>query len=180
MKLPREIWLPVVGYETAYEVSDIGRVRSLPRTIMRRNGSPQTIVGGIRATPPLGGGYPSLMLHHKGKKTTVYVHHLVAAAFIGPRPRGKEVAHSDGKKANCALRNLRYATPVENDADKIAHGTRSEGVKNGHAKLTDDQVRKIRRLSSAGARHVDLAAVYGVVPTVILKIAKGYSWRHIL
>src|SRR6266852_2032042 len=100
-----ENWVPIPDFEGLYEISDFGRIRSY-------HGN-----GCIRKTP-LVAGYASLFLNKNGQKTFFYVHHLVAFIFIGPRPQGKEVAHGYGDGSNPALSNLRYATPVENDADK--------------------------------------------------------------
>jgi hypothetical protein len=174
-----ERWRSVIGYEGLYEVSDLGRVRSLDHVVIRRNGYPQTIRGRIKKTP-LVAGYPSLVLHDRGTRSTLYVHHLVVGAFIGPRPPGKEVAHWDGDETNVTLSNLRYATPIENDADKIRHGTRTEGSRNGQARLTDQQVREIRRRSALGERRCDLAEEFGISAVNITNIVHGRIWRCLL
>lgn len=161
-----ERWLPISGYEGLYEVSDRGRIRSL-------HGA-----GKIRATP-LVAGYPSLFLSKGGKKKFFYVHALVTRAFLGPCPEGKEVAHWDGVKTNCVLANLRYATPVENDADKIKHGTRPEGTKNGHATLTEYDVIVIRTRVSAGEKQKTVGADYGVGSGRMSLIVNRIIWRHI-
>jgi hypothetical protein len=178
MKRPREIWHPIAGYEAIYEISSFGRVRSISRLIKCSDGRSIRMVGIIRKTP-LVKKYPSLFLCLNGKKTFAYVHHLVATAFIGPRPPGKEVAHNDGNAENVALTNLRYATPVENDADKIAHGTRPIGIKNGHAKINDDDVREIRLRFSHGSRLCDLGHQFSIGPEAIRKIVDRKNWKHI-
>ena len=176
--MAKERWLPVTGFEGVYEVSDFGRVRSLSRIAMRSNGYPQTILGKIRCTP-LAMGYPSLQLKHNGKMKNAYVHHLVAEAFIGRRPPGKEVAHGDGDKRNCRLKNLRYATPVENDADKIRHGTRSKGEVNGHAILTASAVLAIRQRVAAGELQRDVALDYGIRSGHVCCIVHRKIWKHL-
>jgi len=158
-----ERWLAIVGFEGFYEVSDLGRIKSL-------HGN-----GCIRATP-LVRGYPSLFLSRSGQKTFCYVHILVARAFIGPCPDGKEVAHANGDSRDASLGNLRYATPVENDADKIAHGTRPNGHKNGQSKLTEQQAIEIK---SSDWPTIDLAVKYGVSRRTIQKIIRGDRWGHL-
>jgi HNH endonuclease/NUMOD4 motif len=158
-----ERWLPIIGYEGLYFISNLGRVRSTHRG------------GAIRATP-LVAGYPSLFLSKDGVKTFFYVHILVATMFIGPRPVGKEVAHGNGASRDASLSNLRYATPVENDADKIAHGTRPNGERNGQSKLTKNQVLDIRLRYANFARTSDLAAEFGVGVRAIQKIVSGVRW----
>lgn len=174
-----EKWRDIPGYEGLYQVSSLGRIRSLARVVIYKNRAARThkIPTTIRKTP-LVTGYPSIFLSHEGKKVFFYVHHLVAAAFIGARPDGMEVAHGDGDKENCAAKNLRYATPLDNDADKITHGTRPDGERNGNAKLTAMQVLEIRR--RATERLCDLAREYGVGPNAISKVIKGERWRSLL
>ena len=81
-----EKWLPVPGY-ASYEVSDHGRVRSLDRP-----GHP----GRVRRPGP--GTYLTVSLSVDGKLRTRYIHELVAAAFLGPRPDRMDVCHGPGGK----------------------------------------------------------------------------------
>jgi hypothetical protein len=117
-----ERWLPVVGYEGLYEVSDFGRVRSLPRPGTQRGGR-------ILKLPPNSGGYPVVSLSRANRHVTRPVHVLVAAAFLGPRPNGMQVCHNDGHRTNAVLANLRYDTPGGNSQDMIRHGTSRQRAK---------------------------------------------------
>lgn len=122
---PQENWRPVPGYEGAYEVSDLGRVRSLPRIIMRANGIPQKIHGRM-LKPYVANGYPTVRIAKggdRGNGQTRLVHRLVAFAFLEPGPEGTEVCHIDGDKGNPRASNLYWGTRAENLADSIAHGT---------------------------------------------------------
>src|SRR3970282_914182 len=101
-----ERWLPVVGYEGSYEVSDLGRVRSLDRILpcgRRKKG----IV--LRPSPGANGGHLGLHLCAYSKRNA-RVHRLVLAAFVGPCPIGMEGCHDDGAPTNTRLRNLRWDT----------------------------------------------------------------------
>lgn len=111
----RETWLPVVGWEGLYEVSDLGRVRRifLPPYEGYR----------VLRLHPDGYGYPSVGLSGRGKKARPKVHKLVAEAFLGPRPPGLEICHNDGDKTNAVPSNLRYDTRIANESDKRLHGT---------------------------------------------------------
>lgn len=127
-----EKWLPIPGYEGAYEVSDLGRVRSVARTGATRR-IPQRILRQSVGTH----GYPKVTLQKglRGKSHTV--HSLVALAFLGPRPGGMEVRHMDGNRLNPASSNLRYGTPSENKRDQVRHGTHAcaskQACPRGHA-----------------------------------------------
>lgn len=72
--------------------------------------------------------------------------------------------------------HLRWDTRKGNHADKIRHGTHNRGERNLNAKLTTADVRTIRKLRGSVKQSV-LAAVYGVTPSHICGVQRGYSWR---
>ena len=116
-----ESWRPVLGYEGLYEVSDLGRVRSIPRPGTR---------GGVMRTWPNIHGYLSAGLRRDGCPNTQFnVHALVAEAFIGPRPADAQVRHFDGDQRNNAASNLLYGTQSENELDKVRHGRNRNSAK---------------------------------------------------
>ena len=114
-----EQWLPVVGWEKFYKVSDWARVRSLPRTDSLGRYWP----GKVLKTPTGAQGYPEVRLSANGIAKTRTVHPLVLEAFVGPRPEGQETRHLDGVRTHGALRNLTYGTRSENTLDQVRHGT---------------------------------------------------------
>lgn len=121
---PTEEWRAVVGYEGLYEVSDQGRVRSLPRLVYSGGGRyrrhPMTVLTVYR------GNYSKVRLKVDGRGATKNVHALVAAAFLGPRPDGMEVCHNNGRHHDNRSSNLRYDTHAANQLDQVAHGTHFE------------------------------------------------------
>src|SRR6185312_11707944 len=118
-----ERWLPVVGYEAYYAISDWGRARSLRKgMILKPSYSNQ-------------GGYGLVILTANGNAVGRYIHRLVLEAFVGPCPPGMETRHLDGDPRNCALTNLAWGTSSENKQDQIRHGTHArcwDRCKNGH------------------------------------------------
>lgn len=176
-----EEWKPVVGYENEYEVSSLGRVRSLDRTIIARGSRPFTYaIKGRIIKQCTSGKYPLVTLSYVDglykRQRPVHVHKLVAEAFIGPRPDGTEVCHDDGVKSNNDVSNLRYDTHKNNEADKERHGTRARGETHSLSKLKKEDVREIRLLA-----HVDddktLAEHYGVTKSMVNKIIKNEFWH---
>ena len=118
-----EKWLPVVGYEGVYEVSDQGRVRSLDRTDARGHrirGRMLRLVSQAATGPD---SRQTVSIHWGGVQRTRLVHHLVLEAFVSPRPDGLEACHGDGDARNNAVSNLRWGTHKSNEADKLRHGT---------------------------------------------------------
>lgn len=118
-----ERWLPVPGYEGAYEVSDQGRVRSLARTIPIKNGTHRNVSGRVLAPLTDSSGYKTVGLRKSGRGTTRRVHSLVMDVFVHPRRDGEVVCHNNGDPADNRLTNLRYGTNSENMRDKRRHGT---------------------------------------------------------
>lgn len=129
-----ERWLPVIGYEGFYEVSDMGRARSVTRVI--QNGIRRvTRTGKMRRINP--GPYRmQLSISRDGIARTVGIHTLVMAAFVGPNPEGMEICHNDGDFRNNRLDNLRYDTHQANMMDSVAHNShpfaRRDRCKKGH------------------------------------------------
>lgn len=164
-----EHWKPVVGFEQQYSISSHGRVR-------RESGRTS---GRLIATPLNKYGYPIALLSH-GKMTVRTVHRLVMAAFVGPRPEGFEINHSDGNKANNHVENLEYITRSANIRHAFKHGlnTPRQGSAHGQSKLTERAVQEIRGLIG----RLSLAAIgrkFGVSATTIAAIKRGTAWRHV-
>ena len=122
MVMLTENWRPVARHPN-YEVSSLGRVRSLPRWVFCGNDSYRWYEGRILRPTYANHGYPSVKIAGK----TLLVHSLVAEAFIGPRPQGMDIRHLDGDRRNPNVSNLRYGTRAENCQDTMLHGRWSNG-----------------------------------------------------
>lgn len=118
-----EEWRAVVGYEGAYEVSNLGRVRSCTRTV-RHPMKGRVVVLGRLMSPTVGkNGYWKVGLSREGKRRTMNVHVLVLTAFVGPRPPGMEACHGPSGCLDNSVENLRWDTPSENRYDSVRDGT---------------------------------------------------------
>jgi hypothetical protein len=115
-----EEWRMIPGYEGRYEVSDHGRIRSIPR---------RKVHGGILAAATDGAGYPSVLLYDDQGPSVRLVHRLVALTFIGPCPEGQQVRHRNGNPMDPTASNLTYGTHGQNQLDSIAHGTHVQARK---------------------------------------------------
>lgn len=167
--LPGEIWKPVVGYEGLYEVSSIGRVKSIVRTT--------PII--MKATPNITTGRFQVPLSKKGHvKKRAYVHRMVAEAFHGPCPDGMECCHNDGDHTNNHFNNLRWDTRKANWRDRRAHGNGTEGEKHATGKLKRGDVLAIRARHKPGLLGV-LAREFGVRRQTIWSIVHRKTWTHI-
>ena len=108
-----EIWKDVVGYEGYYQVSNLGRVKSLDRISSNGRKIKGKILSTKVNTPPY---YPRVSLSVNGKMKLVQVHRLVAQAFVyNPDPEHKtQVGHKDESRTNNRADNLEWVTPKEN------------------------------------------------------------------
>lgn len=160
-----ERWKSVVGFEGLYEVSDLGRVRSLRWNRVLRVGRPNR--------------YCAVSLAYGGTHKTRAVHVLVLEAFRGRRPPGKQAAHQDGDRSNNRLANLRWKTCKANHADKRRHGTQCQGESHGHAKLTRHALVVARRLRRRGLPDVRIGKLLGVHSGTIGRALSGKTWAHV-
>lgn len=125
-----ELWRPVPEWEGKYEVSNLGQVRSLDRTFIRRGDKrPQTRRGRVLrpmwTTAASGARYGSVRFTDAsaGRDEVHRVAALVCTVFHGPRPDGLVCRHLDGDSTNNAADNLAWGTPSENTHDSVRHGT---------------------------------------------------------
>jgi len=168
-----EIWLPIRGYEGLYEVSDLGRVKSLAR-IAGKNIIEDRLLRG-RVTEY---GYVRVTLSRDSRTKSFAVHRLVLEAFVGPCPEGMEGCHGNGTPADNRKDNLRWDTPESNWQDKVKHGTAPIGERNPLAKITNE-VARIVKMELAMGFPCKLVAFWNSAPlSVVQNIKKGASWRY--
>ncbi len=106
---------------------------------------------------------------------------MVAEAFIGPSPSPEHtiVAHNDGTRDNNHFSNLRWATPLENQRDRVKHGTATFGESTKRAKLTEAAVIDIRERFDSGEKSLrQLAAIHGVSRKLISDIVHRKLWKR--
>lgn len=178
------MWKPIPGYETSYEASTDGQIRSLERlvTYTRRDGRcverkypTKVLKPGLNSR-----GYEIVTLcDANNRHHTRAVHRLVLETYVGPKQQGQECRHLDGNIRNNALTNLCWGTAAENMADKIAHGTWVRGSRVGNSRLTEQQVREIKARLTEKESHASIALDYGVKTVTISAISSGRNWSWI-
>lgn len=112
-----EIWKDVVGYEGLYQVSNLGRVRSVDRTIEDKFGRikrKRLFKGKLLRLNLCKNGYIIAVLWRNQRTKSCYVHRLVAMAFIPNHENKPEIDHIDGDRSNNRSNNLRWCTRKEN------------------------------------------------------------------
>lgn len=117
-----EIWKDIVGYEGLYQVSNLGRVKSLPRFDRKGRFHSEKIKSQVNN----GNGYMIVNLKHNGKQQMRTVHRLVAEHFISNDLELPEVNHIDGNKSNNIVTNLEWCTRSENVKHAVDNGLHTE------------------------------------------------------
>lgn len=177
--MQNEEWRDILEYENYYQVSSFGRIRSVERDVLRKDGIWQHCKSYILI--PFQGttcNYLSIQLCKNNVTKKFLIHRLVAIAFLGlVRGYGLEVNHKDGNRHNNRLDNLELVSHQENIDHSIAHNLKNDyGEKSTNAKLTNKQASEIRDKWMKGMLQVDLAEMYGVAKQTICNIVHNKTY----
>lgn len=181
--MKKEIWKPVKGYEGIYEVSNMGRLRSLDRRVNSSVGG--RFAKGQLITPEVvRHGYLRFSLSKNWKKYRPQAHRLVAEHFV-PNPENKpEINHKNGIKDDNRASNLEWVTSSENTRHAIENGWHTNehltGEKSPVSKLTRKDVIKIKKLLAEGdLNQREISELFPVSSSVISNINTGRAWTHV-
>lgn len=196
--MENEIWKEIPGYAGKYEVSNLGRVKSLARKVLSRNGGLKPIPERILKQCVIK-DYCNVILCADGKTHKHgLVHRLVATVFV-PNPENKPfIDHLDGNSTNNRADNLRWCSQKENCRNPITTNRNSlakQGVKNPQFGKRNEQVhnsRKIACFSKDGEfiqvfpSIAEAVRQFGILQSGItrcatgkIKTSGGYIWRYL-
>ena len=116
-----EIWKDIRGYEGLYQVSSLGRVKSLAKEILIKNGYTRHQEERFLALHPNTHGYLTVGIYKNAKRKHRTIHRLVAEAFLPNRDKSLEVNHKDGDKINNRVDNLEWCSGYKNLAHAYEH-----------------------------------------------------------
>ena len=183
-----EEWRPITGYEGMYEVSNLGRVRSVERYVLHSTEGVVSLKKGKVLRAGLRAGYPSVVLSKEGIHKSSLVHRLVARAFpeiCGEWFEGCQINHKDECKTNDIATNLEictcsynngYGTRGERTSKKLTNGPSSKPIRQ-----YDLEGRLLKEWPSCSEIH----RTYGFTRSVIYSscdngwTAYGYKWTRI-
>ena len=165
----KEEWRSVVGYEDWYEVSSLGQVRRVS-------------TGHVLKLMRSARGYLRVLLCHDGQQEYWPVHRLVLTTFLRCRLPDEQTNHINGVKTDNRLANLEWVSQSENARHALATGLyiqrmppRKLGEQNGRAKLTEADVRLIRRVQGQ-VSQCELGRRFGVHARTISRAQRHESW----
>jgi hypothetical protein len=176
--LPDEVWKDVVGYEGRYQVSNMGRVKRLPRVVKQARGE-RLLEERIQKQTPLKSGHLHANLRRNSETHTVLIHRLVLEAFVGPCPCGFECCHEDDDSVNNILTNLYWGTRKDNIGDRRRNGILVVGERATGAKLTAGIVREIRNRLDSGELQAVIVREYGLSTAHVSNIYNRKVWVHV-
>ena len=188
-----EVWRPAVGYEKTYEVSNLGKVRSIDRFVIRKNFMFYFRKGKILKLRIGFKGYQYASLWGNKKNNKPKVHRLIAQAFI-PNPNNlPQVNHKNNNKLDNRVENLEWITNLDNIRHAWKNGFKNNnhciGEKNHFAKLTSESVREIRNsykelnklnLVSKKSKRIELAEKFNITERCIRSIVYNEVWKHVI
>ena len=160
-----EIWKDIIGYEGLYEISNLGRVKSLER-FRKGKGNGRWLLKEkiLNHSKPLD-SYEHAILCKNAKRTTILIHILVANHFVANPNNYPEVNHENGDKNCNEYWNLKWCTRKQNEEHAWATGLKSgmKGQNNPMCKLTNLQISEIRNKYQTGNYlQIHLAKEYGI------------------
>lgn len=178
-ELEKEIWKDIPGWEGLYQVSDLGRVKSLERKVNGYPGTKRISYGRILLPAVRKRDGYVVVCFNRDKYSKMYpMQRLVLLSFVGLCPEGMEACHGpDFRPINNRLNNLRWDTDRNNQMDRIKSKTDNRGERNGQSKITKNDVIEIKQLHSTNNyTEEQLSNMFGVSKATIYDIVNGRTW----
>lgn len=161
-----EKWEKIKGYEDYYEISSLGRVKSLIRKKVRSRNRPTTKKENILTNFYNESGYPTVTIRVNRKQKGFLIHRLIAQHFI-PNPNNYLIVnHLDGDKKNFSIDNLEWTTSSLNQKHAYDTGLRKK-------KISDSDKIEILRLRKEGLTYYKIADIFNVSYQLISRICKS-------
>jgi len=181
--MEEEQWKDIPDFEGIYQVSNLGKIRSLDRHYCNSSGDKRYHAGVPIKQASDTQRYKQVGLHKHGISKTFRVHVLVMLCFVGIRQGNDVINHKDGDKNNNSLNNLEYCSQSHNmyhaHSNKLIISIGLKGEANHSSKLLNWQVVEIRNLHSKGLSQKNIAIKFKVSKSLISAIVKGEIWRHL-
>lgn len=168
--MTKEVWKDIPDYESLYQASTEGRIRSVDRSGIWTGRGYRSMKGRIlKPGRNTKFGHVTVAV---GKNNSVNVHVLVLQTFVGPRPTGYDGIHLDGDASNNKLSNLKWGTRSENNEMMTRHGRQQ---------FTEKDIRYIRSTAyKYWGAQTDLAKHYDVSISIINSVAMGRNYSHVI
>ena len=175
----KEEWRPISGYERLYEISNLGRVKSLKRWIRANRTGRRIIKSKILSICVNSAGYSIVVLCNNGKKKSHMVHRLVAESFISNPTKYPCVNHKDEDKTNNNVSNLEWCTQ-EYNANYGTGVAKCSSAKFKPVCMLNDNLEVLHCYESAKNAELETGISRKTISRVCngkSKSAGGYKWK---
>ena len=176
-----EIWKDVIGLEGIFQVSNMGRIRSLDKYANVCGGGKRLVKGRILKPTKLQNGYYEAQFHHKGERIIYLLHRLVAIHFIDNPLNLPEVNHKDENPQNNNVENLEWCTSKYN----ANYGTRNIRMMENREFVSVIQFDKNGNMIKQWNKMTDACKETGADISSMIRVCKGkqdtcvgYKWKY--
>lgn len=169
-----KIWKPIQGYESIYKISNYGEVLALPS-----KGSGKISDFLLLKSFDNGRGYRAITLVNNRVRRNFYLHRLVAIHFIDNPFNHNQVNHIDGNKTNNIVSNLEWCSRKANMQHASINGLLASGENNHLSKLSNHDVKEIRRLHVFGVSKQHIISVFGISNAHYYRIINKELWKNL-
>lgn len=183
--LDGELWAPFPEYEDLYEVSNMGRVRTVLHKFedLKRSKKVMRLFWGHIIKKPNSDkdGYQSIMVSRNGERSYRKVHRMVAIAFLDNPNNLPDVNHINGVKHDNRLSNIEWVSHRDNILHCYSHRLHS-GIGEAHCwnKLKTEQVLRIREMwEQKEASRMEISKRFGVSEGCVSNIIYRKTWKHL-
>lgn len=185
--MKEEVWKDIKGYEGFYQVSNLGRVKSLKRKVYAGRGRTRWQYERIMSDSKTNGnGYKIVTLNKKSKEKNKYIHRLVAEAFLENPHNYKYINHKDENKFNNCVENLEFCTAQYNCTYNNAHVKRGLRFRNNliNSKKIyqlDEENNIIKEYPSAAEAGRQLGITSSSIGACLKGLQQhsaGYKWKY--
>jgi hypothetical protein len=169
----------IPGWEGYYQVSNLGTVRSIPRTVVSRTGKVYNRKGKVMSQHYSKDGYKVVDVTKEGRNRTLGVHRAMALAFISNPNNKPMVNHINAKRDDNRLDNLEWCTNAENIQHSFNLGiSDNRGDKHPRRVLTMEIVRGIRAELESGKSPVEVANIFDIKRRNVYAVRDRQNWNY--
>ena len=177
-----EEWKDIIGYEGLYQVSNLGRVKSMNRVIYYSDGRKFNYYSQILKVNINKRNYNNNIVHlyKNGIRKAIPVHRLVATSFIVNNDNLPEVNHIDGNRNNNKVENLEWSSRKDNMKHAFDNGLINNiGINHGNNIYAESQIIEVKKLLLLKLPHKQIEEITGVKKGTIEQISRNKQWKHI-